>query len=65
MKENKKDKLVNAYLSEKEYEHLNYLCEKTEMQYFVSGINCNSLTAILTITKAVSAALTLACVKGC
>ena len=29
MKENKKDRLVKAYLSENEYEHLCYLCEKS------------------------------------
>lgn len=29
MKENKKDRLVKAYLGEKEYEHLCYLCEKS------------------------------------
>lgn len=29
MKENKKDRLVKAYLGEKEFEKLNYLCRKT------------------------------------
>lgn len=29
MKESKKNKLVKAYLSEKEYEKLNYLCRRT------------------------------------